>query len=117
MRLSEQQFVFGYHFAKWALEMIARGYTVQIREVLRTPEQAKWNAEKGVGIEDSEHCNGLAFDVYLWKNGIQLTKKEDYQEAGDFWKSLDPRNRWGGDFKRSHDPNWSDPFHFERRHA
>jgi hypothetical protein len=54
-----------------------------------------------------DHCNhmtgslhyiGLAKDINLFKNGVFLTKTEDHKEFGDYWKTLDTENCWGGDF-------------------
>ena len=49
-------------------------------------------------MKDSLHYSGLAIDVGIYKDGNYLDKTEDYKFAGDYWKSLDPDFRWGGDF-------------------
>ena len=51
-------------------------------------------------MEGSLHFIGLAKDFALYKDGIYLTKTEDYEFAGRFWESLNPDFRWGGDFKQ-----------------
>jgi len=47
----------------------------------------------------SLHYLGLANDPALYINGIYQKDTEAYRFMGDWWKALDPDNRWGGDFK------------------
>lgn len=54
----------------------------------------------GEHMAGSLHYIGLAKDIAIYKDGKYLTNSEDYKFAGDFWKSLNPDFRWGGDFKR-----------------
>lgn len=86
------------------------GYECTMGETWRTPEQAKYNQEHGLGISNSLHLQRLAIDINLFKNGKLLDRKEDYAVLGNFWKGLDTENRWGGDFKKS------DPYHFSITH-
>ena len=51
-------------------------------------------------MKKSLHYSGLAKDFAIYKNGEYLIATEDYKFAGEFWKSLNPDFRWGGDFKR-----------------
>lgn len=80
-------------------------------EWLRPDVVAKIYAEKGIGIENSVHCVGLGMDMIIYKNGVYLTKSEDYRFAGLFWKALDPENVWGGDFRKK------DGNHFSNKYA
>ncbi len=50
-------------------------------------------------MNKSLHYEGLAWDIDLTKNGVYLSKTEDHEVFGQFWKSLDEDCRWGGDFK------------------
>ena len=67
-------------------------------------------------VRHSRHQDKLAFDIFLLEEGEFITDVEKYRSLGDFWKSLDSKNRWGGDFKKL-EGEWqiglSDPFHFE----
>lgn len=75
------------------------GYWVVGGELWRTPEQAKHNAEMGIGSGNSLHLSRLAIDIPMVdreKKAI-VTSSEFYKPAGEFWKSLHPMNRWGGD--------------------
>ena len=84
-------------------------FTVTFGECYRTPEQAALNAKNGKGITDSLHCKRLAIDLNLFAlDGRYLTDKSDYERFGTYWKSLNPANRWGGDFVHLVDSN-----HFE----
>src|SRR5688500_4873578 len=47
---------------------------------------------------DSRHLHKLAVDFTLFKNGIYQKETDDYRELGDYWKSLNSENVWGGDF-------------------
>lgn len=66
------------------------GYQIRICEVLRTREQAQRNAENGTGIANSLHCDKLAVDILLTRDGAIIWDGEDaaYQELHDFWDSL-----------------------------
>ena len=56
---------------------------------------------------DSFHYHGLAQDINLFYKGEYLTKTEDHQFVGDYWKSLDSMNGWGGDFKNKDGNHYS----------
>ena len=69
---------------------------------------------------ESQHNSRLAIDLNFWDAngdymGVQLdtlgrdVHQEKMQFIGDYWKSLNPRNKWGGEFKSLYDYG-----HFER---
>jgi hypothetical protein len=100
MSLSEQQRAFTLNVAKliqWAYD---NGYELTFGEALRTPEQAAHNAITGAGIANSLHLIKLAIDLNLFKDGVYQTDSAAYKPLGDFWKTLDPINAWGGDFSK-----------------
>src|SRR5450631_3667657 len=76
----------------------AQGFELSWGEAFRTQEQAQWDAEHGTGIAQSVHCDRLAVDLQLFKDGVYLTDPKEYRFMGDYWKQLDPLSRWGGDF-------------------
>lgn len=84
-RSSDQQYLY-YH-----------GLTF-IKGVLSSVRRKSWTM-------GSMHLKRLAVDFnHFLNDGKDLTwKKEDLQELGDYWESLHPKNRWGGNFKRSID--------------
>ena len=100
MSLSQQQRAFTLNVAKliqWAYD---NGYELTFGEALRTPEQAAHNATTGAGIANSLHLIKLAIDLNLFKDGQYQTDTEAYRPLGEFWKTLDPINAWGGDFSK-----------------
>jgi hypothetical protein len=76
-----------------------KGYELTFGEAYRTPEQAALNAAAGIGIKNSLHTVRLAIDFNVFKDDVWLKKSEDLRELGIYWKSLNPKNAWGGDFK------------------
>lgn len=87
------------------------GIGVRMGECWRTPEQARWNAEQGKGIEHSLHCDRLAVDLILAVDGDVRWDGEEYELLAKHWKSLSDDHRWGGD--------WSsrDVYHFSIEHG
>ena len=85
--------------AKLILYVYGEGFELTWGEAYRTPQQAQWDAQHGTGIAQSVHCDRLAVDLQLFKDGVYLTDPEEYKFMGDYWKQLDPLCRWGGDFK------------------
>lgn len=76
----------------------AAGFELTWGEAFRTPQQAQWDAAHHTGIVNSVHCDRLAVDLQLFKDGVYLTDPTAYKFAGEYWKTLDPSCRWGGDF-------------------
>ena len=101
MELEERQALFSVNVAK-LLNFMSVKNRVTFGEAYRTPEQAALDVQKGTGILDSLHCKRLAVDLNLFDlKGIYLTDDSYHKPFGDYWKTLDHRNRWGGDFKRA----------------
>ena len=107
MTLGEQQRLFARLVGQLIAWAYANGYELTLGEALRSAEQAEWNAEHGTGITKSLHILKLAIDLNLFRDGIFLTAKEDYQPLGDYWKSLHSLARWGGDFSRPDSDHFS----------
>jgi hypothetical protein len=76
------------------------GYDITFGEAWRTPEQAKRNAEMGIGTSTSLHIERLAIDLNLFKDGRYITDGEGHAELGAWWKRMGPDYRWGGDFTK-----------------
>lgn len=96
-------------FAQDAARLIQKaaelGYGVTLGDAYRTPGQAQANAATGAGIANSLHCERLAIDLNLFKDGVYITTSQGHQELGAWWKTLGPDHRWGGDFHTRPDPN------------
>jgi len=86
------------------------GYEFTFGECWRTPEQAQWNADHGLGIANSLHISRLAIDLNLFKDGIMLTSVDAFAPLGIYWKNLATDCSWGGDFSKP------DVYHFSIQH-
>ena len=87
------------------------GMELTFGEAYRTPEQAKLNAQKGIGIVNSLHVERLAIDLNLFVGGKYQTDSAAYKSLGEYWESLGPDCAWGGRFSRP------DGNHFSVRHG
>ena len=88
-----------------------RGYEATFGEAYRTAEQQEIYFRTGkTKTMNSYHLKRLAIDLNFFKNGEYLTAKEDLQEIGDYWESLNNKNSWGGNWQ-----GFIDTPHFERR--
>lgn len=76
-----------------------QGYECTGGDLLRDPRVfGHVGTFKGYGHKNSNHKRKLAIDINLFLGGEYLDMTEDHQRFGEFWKSLDPDCRWGGDF-------------------
>lgn len=117
--MSLSQSIFAGNISKLISFINLSGYTCTGGEWWRTPEMAEIYAKRGIGIKRSRHCDRMAWDFNLFKDGVYLTDTESYRFAGEYWCSLDPRNRWGGDWDGDGipDPGENDGNHVEMREA
>jgi hypothetical protein len=74
-------------------------------------------AKRGIGIKDSQHCKKLAGDLNLFKDGVYLSNTWEHKPFGEYWMTLNPDNRWGGDWNGNHrtDEGEDDGNHYEMR--
>lgn len=117
MTLRQKQSVFLHNFAKLIIWCFANGYEVTAGELHRTEEQHAYNQQHGkTKAVRSLHQDRLAGDLMLFKNGVYQTDTAAYAPLGKFWCSLNPANRWGGDWDKDGD-HWDEKFsdgnHFE----
>lgn len=97
-------------FAQAAAKLIQKaadlGYGVTLGDAFRSPEQAVQNAANHVGVADSLHCDRLAIDINLFKDGVYIIDDTGHRELGAWWKTLGLRYKWGGDIVHPRpDPN------------
>ncbi len=113
-KLLEQQFIFNYNLSLLLDFLRNKCYKFKIGEAFRTKEQAEIYAKRKQGIVNSQHCDQLAIDITLFKfedgKYKAINEPDQYRNAGNYWKSLNPVNRWGGDWKSP-----EDPYHFEMK--
>ena len=100
MTLGEKQQQFVVMIAQLILWCDREGYKLTFGEAYRTPEQAQWNAERGIGITNSLHARRLAIDLNLFIEGVYQTTTESHRPLGEKWKSMHELCRWGGDFAK-----------------
>ncbi|WP_179022074.1 M15 family metallopeptidase [Winogradskyella forsetii] len=62
----------------------------------------------------SKHADRLAVDFNFFINGKLVYDFHKVKSLGDYWESLHPDNRWGGDFnKNGIEDGFVDTPHFE----
>ena len=77
-------------------------------EMWRPEATQAWYVKMGLsGTMASKHLRRLAIDLNYITGG---KLKEVPVEVGAYWESLNPKNVWGGRWKKPYDPG-----HFERR--
>lgn len=115
MNLREKRCLFTRLLAQLIEHAYALSYEVSLEEVKRSQAQANANAVSGAGISNSLHLDGLAADLNLYINGEYQAASESHQALGDYWKSLHPLCRWGGDFRPRRDGNHYSLEHMGRK--
>lgn len=96
MSLLDEQIKFSQMYAKLLQKAEELGYGVTQGEGYRTPEQAAWNAQHGIGIRHSLHILRLAHDINLIKDGAYQKDPKEYEALGEWWESIG--GSWGGRF-------------------
>jgi len=118
MSLVREQALFLQHVAQLIAQAPGLGLTLTAGEMLRTPEQQALYLKTGRSkTMNSQHLKRLAVDLNFFETQADGSLQLVYdtpavRQLGAYWESLDPANRWGG--------NWStfkDLPHFERREA
>jgi len=86
-------------------------------ELYRTEEQQKIYVSTGKSkTMDSNHLKRLAIDFNVFFKGELTYDWETIKVLGDYWESLSPQNRWGGDFNKNEKKDgFIDSPHFERQ--
>lgn len=87
-----------------------QGYVVTGGELARTIEQQRIYFQTGRSkTMDSNHLKRCAVDLNFIRDGKLVWDRGALSTVGAFWESLNPKNRWGGNFK-----SLVDVPHFER---
>lgn len=99
--LGRQQEEFTFNLARFLIAARGQGFFPRLREVQRTFDQQKIYFDQGKSrtLTGSYHLKSLAADIYFFKaDGTEASEAEKTMLA-KIWKELDPRCKWGGDFK------------------
>jgi hypothetical protein len=91
MTLLETQQLFCFNVAQLIIWAYSQGLELTFSE--------SFDSDKKGHMNGSNHYIRLAQDLNLFRNDVYLTDSKEYKALGDHWKSLNPLNRWGGDFK------------------
>ena len=110
MSLSVEQSKFLLDACKLIEFATALGWTVTAGELYRTLAQQEIYFKEGkTKTMQSNHMRRLAIDLNFLKDGKPVWDKASLQEIGSYWETMNPKNRWGGNFK-----SLPDTPHFER---
>src|SRR3972149_7280393 len=111
MSLREEQSLFLDDVVRLLIFAKNQGLEVTGGELSRTEEQQALYVKEGKSkTMNSYHLKRLAIDLFFFTNGQLTMIKNNLQKIGDYWESLSPVNKWGGNFS-----NFTDTPHFERR--
>lgn len=117
MSLVNKQWEFLKNVAKLIQFAEKKGYKLTGGELYRSADQQKIYLQNGQTLNAySKHQERLAIDLNLFIGNVYITDTALYKELGEFWTSLHPRNRWGGDWNRNgilSDERFLDGNHFE----
>jgi len=117
MSIVNEQWLFLQDVAKLIEAAKRLGYVLTGGELYRTEEQQKIYVSTGKSkTMDSGHLKRLAIDFNVFFKGQLTYDWETIKVLGDYWESLSPQNRWGGDFnKNKKKDGFIDSPHFERQ--
>lgn len=134
MRLSERQRIFTKNIGELILYAYSIGVELTFGEAFRTQSQVYLNffgykVVKGglLGVRlvkvrklsktlYSRHQDRLAVDFNFFIDNRLTYEFEDVKPLGDYWESLHPDNRWGGDFNGNDKKDgFVDTPHFEMK--
>ena len=110
MSLSQEQAEFLLDACKLIEYATSLGFMVTGGELARTPEQQAIYFKTGRSkTMNSIHLKRCAIDLNFFKDGKIIWDRDTLVPLGDYWQSLNSKNRWGGNFK-----SLVDCPHFER---
>lgn len=111
MSMSDNQFEFLKDVAVLIQYITRCGDKVTGGELWRPNEMQELYLQMGkTKAKISNHQIRMAIDLNIFIGGTLCYDKKKLQKYGDFWESMNKKNRWGGNFK-----SFLDVPHFERR--
>ena len=118
--LAQSEFLIDFcSIIKFAIE---DGFVVTAGELQRPVEMQKIYVKTGRSkTMNSKHIQRLAGDLNFFLPNpdgrlVYICSVETLAHIGRYWESLNPKNRWGGNFDKdwSKEDNFKDAPHFER---
>lgn len=111
LTLGQKQRLFTKLVAQLIQYAYAQGYELTLGDAYRDPRvHGDVGVKKSYSSANSVHKQRLAIDLNLFKGGVYQTSTEAHKPLGEYWKSLHPLCRWGGDF------NTPDGNHYSMTH-
>jgi hypothetical protein len=111
MSLVREQAAFLLDVSRLVNKATELGFVVTGGELFRTQEQQQIYMKTGRSkTMNSLHLRRCAIDLNFFKDGKLTYDIPTLKPVGDYWESLDPKNKWGGNWK-----SFKDVPHFERR--
>jgi hypothetical protein len=111
MSLVNEQFEFLKDVVKLINKAVEFGFVVTGGELYRTVDQQRLYTKTGRSLTmNSMHLKRCAIDLNFFYEGKLTYDKALLSPLGDYWESLNPKNRWGGRWTRIVDTP-----HFERQ--
>ncbi|MGQ0620185.1 MAG: M15 family metallopeptidase [Panacagrimonas sp.] len=116
MSLNREQALFMQHVGELIRKAPDFGLSVTGGELYRTAEQQQIYVRDGRSKTlNSQHLKRLAIDLNFFRQAADgslelVYSGDEIRHLGAFWESLDPANRWGGNWT-----SFKDVPHFERR--
>ncbi|MGJ5643210.1 M15 family metallopeptidase [Formosa sp. S-31] len=102
MKLSEYQRLFTRNIAKLIEFAYKNGLELTFGEAYRTNEQQLIYVQSGKSkTMNSDHLKRLAVDFNVFVNNQLTYDWNTIKILGDFWETLHPANRWGGDWNKN----------------
>ena len=110
MSLVKEQAEFMKDLAKLINFCFEQGWVITGGELFRTVDQQQIHFKAGRSkTMNSIHMKRCAIDLNFFKDGKLVWDKQQLAPIGAYWESLNPKNRWGGNFR-----SLVDVPHFER---
>jgi len=102
MKLSEKQQIFTRNVARLIEHATCLEIGMTFGHAWRSlEEQKRLKAEGKSQTLKSNHLNRLAVDFNFFINGKLTYDFHKLKVLGEYWISLHPHNRWGGDFNKN----------------
>ena len=102
MKLSTQQQLFTSNIGRLIAYADSLGYGLTFGHAWRSlNDQARLVREGKSKTMESNHLSRLAVDFNVFIDGELTYDWQKIKRLGDYWESLHPKNRWGGDWNRN----------------